>query len=421
MVEPNTFDIYLCDNCDAELYSEEAYKEHENSCFIEIHDSDDEMEDPLEEAIVGEQTAEVCDQSDFMAGFGLISVNNQRVLKGGSRANAQFDISSPEKLKRLPRRSRNTITLAKCHGIPISSPCGQLLMENVKAIVSEAYQLERVDRNERHCPGPQVDRNNKPKYLKPSFVPTIVGTSTTVTRSGNSRSDFNSRDSIGESYLSYQVPLYIKSRSCYFRNYKFPRRQFKSRSRLENFSFINRPMFKTLKGCEIPMKRLTEDDIEELKKLTKQQYEAQRQAKKDRIKEMNVVEFIDLCSSDGEVEEEDPIATNRVAGLPSPPSRSVIGGSFLSITNPNSGVKRNILGDRINRMSALNGARTHSGSPDHQTVLRQSSFLFTNTRTDYGETAAVFQVQNISKTKRSQINSWLQSVEVNSRALVKLT
>ncbi|TDG40204.1 hypothetical protein AWZ03_013376 [Drosophila navojoa] len=29
MVEPPPFDIYLCDNCDAELYSKEAILEHE--------------------------------------------------------------------------------------------------------------------------------------------------------------------------------------------------------------------------------------------------------------------------------------------------------------------------------------------------------------------------------------------------------
>lgn len=38
MVEPAPFDIYLCDNCEAELYSKEAYRVSESEikrkCFI---------------------------------------------------------------------------------------------------------------------------------------------------------------------------------------------------------------------------------------------------------------------------------------------------------------------------------------------------------------------------------------------------
>lgn len=436
MVEPNMFDIYLCDNCDAELYSEEAYSEHEKSCCIVIQDSDEdeEMDDAIEEAMGGDQQSkETRKVNDFMANFGLVSVNNRGSGEGCSRltSNSAFDILSPEKIKRYSRRARNTITLAKCHGIPFSSPCGLLLMSKVKGMVSVDYQAERLDRNERHCPGPIVDKHNKPKYIKPNFVPQIVGTCTTVTRSGNTRAESLSRDSQGEHYLSYNAPLYFKSRTLHFRNYKFPHRQFNSRSRHENFLFINKPLFKMTKYCEVNLKRLTPVNIEELKKETKRQYEALRQAKKDRIKKLNVVEFIDLCSSDGE--EEDPLSRGRpMSGLPLRPSHSVIDGSFLSINRPTSGVKRNILGDRINRMSALAGTQTHSthtqtsfqaGGTQNQTILRQSSFLFSNTRTNYSETAAVFTVhqENISSTKRSQINNWLQSVEVNNRALVKLT
>lgn len=55
MVEPPLFDIYLCDHCDAELYSLEAYREHEQTCR-ESEDDDVIICEPAPEDLVTSTT-----------------------------------------------------------------------------------------------------------------------------------------------------------------------------------------------------------------------------------------------------------------------------------------------------------------------------------------------------------------------------
>lgn len=148
MVEPAFFDIYLCDDCDAELYSYDAYVEHEKICnqkLVQEESDDDDVifcgSEVLPTPMQPDQQLSVSPEqnmSSFLLNFNLRNVNNPltRRSTGINCNNPNINIldGSPEKLRRLPRRTRGVITLSKCTSIPLSSPCGQFLLKSIKTV-----------------------------------------------------------------------------------------------------------------------------------------------------------------------------------------------------------------------------------------------------------------------------------------------
>lgn len=347
-------------------------------------------------------TTETTNKNDFLFNCGLVSVNDQN-LPNDTRLNTSNSISrdifmSPDKNKRRSYRNRrHPLTMAKCLEMEFASPFGMVLLKKGKQEMSSEYVMERLERTEKYCSAPVIDKNNKPKWLK------------------NSVSTFNSRsssNSLNCPYVSYSGTLYNKSRSCMFRNYKFPRRQFMSRSRDFNFEFINRPLLNSVKPCKVLLKKLSEHEVVDLIELERLRAEQHRkiETEMERKRMEKIIDIIDLCS-DGENDDNNLENDTPMLDLPEPPPNR-LDGTFLTIPMETDSdfpaIRRNIFADLNNKdvqkMSALSGAI--SPKPQQQStttsVLRQSTVLFSNTRTSFHQNhdTSVFTVKN----------SWFQSV-----------
>lgn len=297
MVEPAFFDIYLCDDCDAELYSYDAYVEHEKICFnrklIQDESEDDdviycgreELPTPMQP---DEQTSVSTTQnmSTFLMNFNLWNTNNypSRRTTAGNCINPNINIldGSPEKLRRLSRRTRGVITLSKCTSIPLSSPCGQFLLKSTKTVMSIDYQMERLERLERFCFAPALSKQgmtitNRPKWMNRNRQQTNVSVSY--------KRGFDDHDPS--------------------RTYKIPRRQYSTVCKKRNFYFYNKLLINECKPCAVKLRKLTADEIENrnidirLQKLTVTKASTLSKQQQDNIKHV-VVDCIDLCSSDEE-------------------------------------------------------------------------------------------------------------------------
>ncbi|XP_063701102.1 uncharacterized protein LOC134831323 [Culicoides brevitarsis] len=306
MVEPALFDIYLCDNCDAELYSLDACMEHEKICAANMaaqNDDDDDddvifIEDDELQVVPGKGK-----QPEFLSNFGLCSTSapvNASQASQGRRSYGHISgdyFGSPDKLRRLPNRSRGVIALSKCATIPLSSPCGQLLLNQSKTMMSEDYQLERIDRFERFCQAPVLfNAADRPRFM--TAVPNQL--TAKQSRNGNSTN------------VTYRKPL--DQEETHYHQYKFPRRQLSTKQRSENFDFLNSLLIKACKPVSVKVKRLSDTDIEICKaKLRQAAQKLSFAVPKDNH---NVVEYIDLCSSDEEGgEENEQMDTSGSGGI----------------------------------------------------------------------------------------------------------
>lgn len=301
MVEPAFFDIYLCDDCDAELYSYDAYVEHEKVCLIpktaqEESDDDDVIfcgSEVLPIPMPPEGSPSISSaqsMSSFLLNFNLLSRNNplpMRTMHSSSNLvnNPNINIldGSPEKLRRLPRRTRGVVTLSKCTSIPLSSPCGQFLLKSIKTVMSGDYQMERLERLERFCFAPPLLKDgtvvtNRPKWMNRSRIHTNV---TVSFKRGSDELD-------------------------HYHSYKFPRRQFSTVCKKQNFLFYNKLLLNRCKPCAVKLERLTAQEIENrnidirLKKLNITRTPAPKCALQSNPEGHVVVDCIDLCSSDDE-------------------------------------------------------------------------------------------------------------------------
>ncbi|XP_050084050.1 uncharacterized protein LOC126570371 [Anopheles aquasalis] len=339
MVISASFDIYLCDNCDAELYSYGAMVEHEKVCLSEEQqhqngeDSDDDdvifcgefIEENLPIGSAARERAELQKKQVFLGqNFALCTAASNSegaTANGGGGAGAAAASAPLEELKpidpvvrgkntsRPPRRTRGVLTLAKTALIPLSSPAGEYLLKTTKATTSDGYVMERLERMERFChapplppgtTGPLIRRcastsatgerdaplvldRRLPKWLlqlraKPNGGPTVPVTYK------------RSPDDPGEPY----------------RLYKFPRRQLSDRCRRENYLFYNKPLLQRCRPCVVQLERLTREQVETLSMLPLEerlQREAEQAlAERNRWKELaeraTIIDSIDLCSSD---------------------------------------------------------------------------------------------------------------------------
>ncbi|XP_055639093.1 uncharacterized protein LOC129777062 [Toxorhynchites rutilus septentrionalis] len=303
MVEPAFFDIYLCDDCDAELYSYDAYVEHEKMCLAPktiLEESDDDVIFCGSEVLPAPMEFEnnYCitsgqNMSSFLLNFNLMSRNSPFPAKAtGNNGNSNYSNNphinildgSSEKLRRLPRRTRGVVTLSKCTSIPLSSPCGQFLLKSIKSVMSEDYQMERLERLERFCFAPPLTKDgiivsNRPKWMSRSKLNTNV-------------------------MISFKRPT---DELDHYHSYKFPRRQLSNLCKKRNFLFYNKLLLNRCKPCAINLERLTAQQIVNrnidirLKKLniTRTSFSKGIFKQKSSARQF-VVDCIDLCSSDEE-------------------------------------------------------------------------------------------------------------------------
>uniref|UniRef100_A0A182JGT5 Uncharacterized protein n=1 Tax=Anopheles atroparvus TaxID=41427 RepID=A0A182JGT5_ANOAO len=214
---------------------------------------------------------------------------------------------SPGKHRRLPRRTRYVITLAKCPQIPLSSPLGQSLVKSTNANCSPEYANERLERMDRFCHAPPL--------------PPGTGHLLRQQRSGQEPL----------SVLDRRLPkwLYTKPRISSvpvtykrptdepiepYHDYKFPRRQFSTKHRWKNYLFYNKPLIQRCKSCSIRLKRMTPSEmrfliewpgVERRKREAELAAEQERQRRKEAADRAMIIDSIDLCSSSEE--EEDPM------------------------------------------------------------------------------------------------------------------
>lgn len=222
-------------------------------------------------------------QATFLQNFqlGTSNIPNQaKMLTPHKRSHQHLkdDPMTPEmKLRRIPRRSRTVMILAKCPTIPISSPAGQRLMTTSKTVMNNEYVMERLDRCERFCSAPplRADGGNRPKFMDKRLP--IANTSS------------------------------FRRTNGYSHSYRFPRRQFSLKWKERAFTALHSILLKqsNCKPLKVQLKRLTAEDIESyqlnsrLDRLKRLGQITLTKATKTAIK-TNVIDFIDLCSSDEE-------------------------------------------------------------------------------------------------------------------------
>lgn len=382
MVEASLFDIYLCDNCDAELYSLDAYTEHEKTCHL-TDDGDDTDDDVIlvDENELDGRVPMCTDQPDFLSNFGLFSSAGSAApqsarRKTGSQQYGYMDHFSPDK-RRMPARTRAILPLSKCHTIPISSPCGQLLLKQTKTVQSDDYKLERIDRVERFCTAPPAnDEQAHSRYL--SSLSRLRGqTSNNVT--------FRKPTEQPEDY-HYHV-------------YKWPRRQFSTKLRQAHFLFLNSLLLKACRPLSVKIKRLSDTDIEIQK--AKLRLAAQKVSFAVPRVKPKVVEYIDLCSSDEE----------REPGDESVSPRSVEVENNKAVNNISRIVDENQLQQKVDGIVMSMPVNNPVTFPVNQVgvqPLRPSVFLFSNYQNAASNTS-FFQSNQDSISKSNSIKQWLES------------
>ncbi|XP_011497464.1 PREDICTED: uncharacterized protein LOC105361877 [Ceratosolen solmsi marchali] len=154
MVEPPIDDIYLCDNCDAEFVGLCKMKEHEKLCY---------HVEPRPITPDAELVPEI-KQDQFMEYFELTT---SKPTDASQRNNA---ISSKDKnvQNRTTGRIRSSINLTRCPTIPFSSPAGLALGKKSK-MMTELIQQERLERIERHLNAPPLSTSFKPKWFMKTY------------------------------------------------------------------------------------------------------------------------------------------------------------------------------------------------------------------------------------------------------------
>lgn len=193
------------------------------------------------------------------------------------------DALTPEmKLRRLRGRSRTVMILAKCPTIPISSPAGQRLMNAPKTCVNNQYVMERLDRCERFCAAPPLRNDNS---AKPKLIDTKQPRPMAVMSTWN--------------------PPTMRRSNAYCHTYRFPRRQYSQKWQQRAFQTLHSILLKqsNCKPVRIQLKRLTNQDIESIRLNSRLDHLKRlgqiTLTRKTAIK-TNVIDFIDLCSSDEE-------------------------------------------------------------------------------------------------------------------------
>lgn len=422
MVEPAFFDIYLCDDCDAELYSYDAFLEHEKACRIskttpeENVDDDDVIfcgDDTLPFPIVTDNSTADCrekNMSAFLLNFNLLNRKNPTQLKtneanmeASGNTNVNIFEDSTGKLRRITRRTRGTITLSKCTSIPLSSPCGQFLLKSIKTIMSKDYQIERLERIERFCYAPPLTKEgtivtNRPKWMLKNKINANV-------------------------LISHKRGLEDQD-VCH--DYKFPRRQLSKKCKRRNFHFYNKLLLKKCKPCAIILERLTVQDIENrnfnnrLEKVIRSQQTVSANALKiNTSKEHIIIDCIDLCSSDEEECRSDYSQKEQ---------KSAWEDSFSNHDNQFNAVKSS----KMNFSSSVcpEVSKTQNNNEPLCNTFGPSLHLFSKANSSIAEDRIIVDrtvietnritlsaVENLSQVKENRVNDWLNTATVPDNSI----
>ncbi|CAD6997856.1 unnamed protein product [Ceratitis capitata] len=280
MVEPAPFDIYLCDNCDAELYSKEAILEHEKTCNVEDDDDDVilcDTPEPLENTIQPTDSKGIQRTMSFVIYSYLILTCNVVMICIKDAKDDKSGFMIIDKNKRMPRRNRAVHSLARCATIPLSSPAGQLLLRTTK----NCHDTGIFNRTSRSlgtfCFAPLLSKSqSKPKY-------------------------FEKKHTFNNTHCTFKKPQEYSSHV-----YVFPRRQFSQRRRTESFLFLNSSLIRRCRPISVRLKKITDNEVKSRRSLpnTKLNIKLTRDATRRSNWKISspsteiIVDTIDLCSSD---------------------------------------------------------------------------------------------------------------------------
>lgn len=410
MVEPAFFDIYLCDDCDAELYSYDAFLEHEKVCRIskktlEENDDDDDVifcgGDALPFPIINENNAEDSQErkmSAFLLNFNLLNRKNplpMRIVETSVEASSSTNDKLFEdyigKPRSITRRTRGTITLSKCTSIPLSSPCGQFILKSIKTIMSKDYQNERLERIERFCYAPPLAKDgavvtNRPKWMHKNRINANVIISH---KRGTEGPDF-----------------------CH--DYKFPRRQFSKKCKRRNFHFYNKLLLKRCKPCAIILERLTVQEIKNKnfnirlnKAFSLATATSENTLNNNFSKEHVVIDCIDLCSSDEDECHSDFSGKmqNYTRNKKYIPGREghfdEVDFSKLNYSYPGVSTSYNIDEPLCSTYASTVHFNSEERFTEDKTIIESNRITLSA-------------VENLSKVKETRVNDWLNTTSENS-------
>ncbi|XP_031623643.1 uncharacterized protein LOC116340980 isoform X2 [Contarinia nasturtii] len=242
------FDTYTCDLCGNHFPALNDCQEHMKMC--QNDDSSITYDDDIifcDNPIPEQSPA----QSDFLESFGLTQ-SGMNKAKNSEQAISSDNHSSTNLLKKNKRSGRSLgISALLRSQIPITSPGGQRLIAPTKALVNDEYTRERIERYERYCIAPPLS------HYRPTFLDKNAVTFDNCSfRNNNSTNNFHW--------------------------YKFPRRQFSTKTYDEAFAQYKR--------------------IQKFVNYPTRQYEVHR----NRLKIRYTPEaYIDLCSDDEETKTKD--------------------------------------------------------------------------------------------------------------------
>lgn len=235
-------------------------------------------------------------QHDFLQNFQLFSskeVKSEPSIKmianknnnNSSRLNnnncaRQLDMPlTPDKRRR--HQPRTQIMKDKCPAIPFASPAGQRVIKLTKVSLAENYERERIERYERFCVAPPLapDDSNRPKFMDRKLHRPTFFTS----------SSFRS--------------------NSHLRPFKYPRRQFSTRLRDADVTTFQQILLRQNKCVPLTVctPRMSKEEIEILQSDVKRRKLSKPPA--------NIVDIIDLCSSDSDGEAYDEIDGSSTSGV----------------------------------------------------------------------------------------------------------
>lgn len=193
--------------------------------------------------------------------------------------------------RRISRRARTVQSVSRCSTIPLSSPAGQLLLRTTKSTVTPEYINERLDRLERFCHAPLLNKTiPRPKYME-------------------------NRNSAIAPYCTFKKPTEYNNHF-----YIFPRRQFSRKRRTENFRLLNSILLKRCRPMSVRLKKITGSDAKTKTISSKLNIKLKRDNSDGSNWKISsssasevIVDTIDLCTSD-----EEDTHTTSIQILPPP-------------------------------------------------------------------------------------------------------
>lgn len=248
------------------------FQEHEKTCQEDddvIFCGEELPPDPIDRELQ-EQTSFLHNFGLFNSNFPLSSLPKTPIKKNN---NHEPPLSPNSKFRRQPHRSRFKLNLSN---LPFSSPAGQQLIKLSKSTLADGYIQDKLDRTDRYCCAPSLgsDSINRPKFMCPS----TKWNRTPVT--------------------------FRRPQDCTYRWYTFPRRQNNQIWRRQAFLNLNINELKICRPVCVKLKKLTSSQIEAFhlensyKKMIR--LGQLRKCPDDENDRSNIVDVIDLCSSDDE-------------------------------------------------------------------------------------------------------------------------